>query len=484
MTRRWLQWIDDLTLRTKLTAAFVAWSMAVLSVIAVFVAVRLDAVTRGVSSAKLMQIRDLPGDLLWLAAGLSLATVGFGIYATRRFLRPLSALARAVREVKPGKSHLPLPPVLDRERDLWELTQAFDQMAQTLGERDAQLQETLRDRERQIKELAAISQFAEDCAQFGDGGELYRRLTSQMAQVVDAEVCFILHYEKSSNEMIAQVPGYGIVDESVKAIRYRVTPDMRAAWQFRSQGALLCNDPQSDQRIVREFVRPLGLYNLAVVPFYFQGRVTGLIVVANKPKWLTHEDSRLLSVFANHTSIAVANLRLYQEIQQLAQRDGLTGLFNYRYFRSQLERCVQQARRHDVPISLLLIDIDNFKTYNDSYGHLNGDLILREVATLLTRHTRTADLVARFGGEEFVIVLPEAGREQAHSVAEKVRQVIEEHPFALASGELPRTLTISVGVATSLGAWPADGLIQHADEGLYRAKGAGKNRVMASALDV
>jgi diguanylate cyclase (GGDEF)-like protein len=290
-----------------------------------------------------------------------------------------------------------------------------------------------------------------------------------------------LLYEKGSNEMVAQAPGYGIADVVVTTIRYQVTPEIRAVWDFKFQGALLCNDPQSDPRLVQELIRPLGFYNLVVVPFYFQGRVTGLIVVANKPKWLTHEDGRLLSVFANHTSIAVANLRFYQEIQQLAIRDGLTGLYNYRYFRAQIDRTVQLARRYNSPLSLLLLDIDHFKTYNDSYGYLKGDLILKEIAGLLTAHTRSADLVARYGGEEFVILLPEIGSEQAHSVADKIRQVVEEHPFALEAGELPQTLTVSVGVASSDGTWSADAIIQRADEALYRAKEAGKNRVVGSS---
>ncbi|MEO5657739.1 MAG: diguanylate cyclase [Nitrospiria bacterium] len=480
MDRRGPQWFPGMTVRHRLIAAFVAWAVLVLGVAGAYVAIRLDAITTGLSPARLTQLQDMFSGFLWLALGLFLATLAFGVYMSRSILQPLSALARAVREVRPGAAHLPLPPVLARESDLWELTQAFDQMAHALGERDAQLQQTLRERERQIDELAAISRFAEGCAQFQNAEELYRHLTRQMAEAVTAEVCFILLYEKGANEMVPQLPGHGLADEVVASIRYTVTPEIRSAWDFKAQGALLCNDPQSDQRIVQKLIKPLGLYNLLVVPFYFQGRVAGVIVAANKPRWLTHEDSRLLSVFASHTSIAVANLRLYQEIQQLATRDGLTGLYNYRYFRAQIERAVQQARRYGYPLSLLMLDIDNFKTYNDAYGHLKGDLILKEIAGLLTAHTRAADLVARYGGEEFVILLPEIGQESAQNVAEKIRQVIEEYPFALEAGELPKTLTSSIGVASSPGAWSADGLIQHADQALYRAKEAGKNRVIAS----
>ncbi len=480
MLRKAVNRLREMTLRSKLVAAFATWTIFVLLLTSGYVVMRFGALTEGLSPARLMQSQDVLGAMVWLAGALSVATLIFSVVVARYILHPVSALARAVREVKPGTSHIPLPPVVTRDRDLWEVTQAFDQMAYALSERDAALQQTLRERERQLHELAMISRFVEGCAQFQDGDELYRHLTMHIAQAANAEVCFILLYDKGSNRMVAQTPGYGIDPDQLASITYEVTPEIRSAWDFKTQGALLCNDPQSDQRIVRELIRPLGFYNLIAVPFFFQGRVTGLIVVANKPRWLTHEDARLLSVFANHTSIAVANLSFYQEIQQLAVRDGLTSLHNYRYFRQQIERIVQQARRYGSPLSMLMIDLDNFKTYNDSYGHLKGDLILKEVAALLLAHTRASDLVARYGGEEFAVLLPETSEEHAHSVAEKIRQVIEEHPFALTAGELPRSLTISVGVASALGESSADVLIQRADEALYCAKEAGKNRVVTS----
>jgi diguanylate cyclase (GGDEF)-like protein len=480
MIRQVVRRLREMTLRSKLVAALATWTIFVLLLTAGYTVIRFGDLTEGLSPTRLMHSRDVLGALLWLAGALSVATVIFSVVVVRYILLPVSVLARAVRAVKPGIPHVPLPPVVSRDRDLWELTQAFDQMGYALQERDAALQQMLRERERQFNELAMIAKFVEGCAQFQDGAELYRHIATHIAGAAGAEVCFILRYEKGSNEMVAQVPGHGVQDDHLAALRYQVTPEIRSAWDFKSQGALLCNDPQSDQRIVRDLIRPLGFYNLIAVPFYFQGRVTGLIVAANKPRWLTHEDARLLTVFANHTSIAVANLSFYQEIQQLAVRDGLTGLHNYRHFRQQIERIVQQARRYGSPLSMLMIDLDNFKTYNDSYGHLRGDLILKEIAALLLAHTRASDLVARYGGEEFAVLLPETGEEHAHSVGEKIRQVIEEHPFALAAGESPKSLTISVGVASSSGDPSADALIQRADDALYRAKETGKNRVVMS----
>jgi diguanylate cyclase (GGDEF)-like protein len=452
----------------------------VLVVTAGYVVARFGALTDVLASFGQMQPREALNDVVWLAGGLALATMAFVWVVSRDILRPIAALASAVRGMKPGSSHIPLPPLVTRDRDLWELTQAFDQMSFALSEREATVQQALRDRDRQLHELAMIARFVEGCARFQDGDELYRHLTAHIAEAVGAEVCFIVRHDKNANEMAAQTPGYGVGDAQLTSVRYALTPEIRSAWDFKGHGVLLCNDPQSDQRILRELIRPLGLYNLVAAPFYFQSRVSGLIVAGNKPKWVTHEDGRLLSVFANHAAMAIANLSYYQEVQQLAIRDGLTGLHNYRYFRQQIARSVQHARRYEAPLSLLMIDLDNFKRYNDTYGHLKGDQILKEIAALLLAYTRSADLVARYGGEEFVVLLPESGDEQAHNVAEKIRQVVEAHPFTLAAGELPQSLTISVGVASSIGEWSADTLIQTADDALYRAKASGKNRVVTS----
>ncbi|MFZ5862646.1 MAG: diguanylate cyclase [Nitrospirota bacterium] len=480
MLRRWVNRLNEMTLRNKLIAAFAGWTCFVLLVTAGYVVARFGALTDVLAAFGQMQPRAALNAVMWLAGVLALATVAFAWVVSRHILRPIAALASAVRNITPGSSHIPLPPVVTRDRDLWEVTQAFDHMSFALAEREAVMQQALRDRDRQLHELTVIGRFGEGCARFQEADELYRHLTTHIAEALGAEICFVLRYDKSSHDMVAQVPGYGVRDDHLAAVRYRVTPEIRAAWDFKGQGVLVSNDPQSDPRIIHELTRAFGFYNMAAVPLYFQGRVSGLIVAANKPKWVTHEDGRLLSVLANHAAMAIANLGFYQEIQQLAIRDGLTGLHNYRYFRQQLARSVQHARRYESPVSLLMIDLDNFKRYNDTYGHLKGDQILREIAALLLAYTRSADLVARYGGEEFVILLPEIDQRQAHNVGEKIRQVVEAHPFTLTAGELPQSLTISIGIASSLGEWSAETLIQTADDALYRAKASGKNRVVTS----
>jgi diguanylate cyclase (GGDEF)-like protein len=167
----------------------------------------------------------------------------------------------------------------------------------------------------------------------------------------------------------------------------------------------------------------------------------------------------------------------HEEIYRLTILDGLTQLHNKRYLDEFLEREVVRSQRHQRPLSVLALDIDKFKTINDSLGHLCGDFVLRELAGLIRSTVRQEDLFARSGGEEFVVVLVETTRDGAELVAERIRAAVAAHPFKFET--TPISLTISVGVACTLGQPPvtAESLRKDADQRLYEAKRAGRNRV-------
>ena len=166
------------------------------------------------------------------------------------------------------------------------------------------------------------------------------------------------------------------------------------------------------------------------------------------------------------------------ELRRLATSDGLTGLYNHRYFQDRLRQEVKAAKRYGKPTSLLLIDVDHFKTYNDTLGHPQGDTLLREVSSLLLGMVREVDLVARYGGDEFAIAMPQAEKGSATILAERLRKHLASAPFVEAATLPEQTLTISIGVAC----FPEDGataseLISSADRALYRAKRGGRNQV-------
>lgn len=198
---------------------------------------------------------------------------------------------------------------------------------------------------------------------------------------------------------------------------------------------------------------------------------------------------RILKAFLQSASIIYENMLLYHKLvklyrikEQEAITDPLTGTFNYRFFRTQIERELMRSSRHQKPFSIAMIDIDNFKQYNDTHGHINGDRILKLVANALVDHTRKSDIVARYGGDEFIIIFPELGKDKARIIAEKLCQTIQETNFPRSKSYPEINLTISLGVST----FPDDGkeeklLVQKADEALYQAKESGRNTVCICA---
>ena len=175
--------------------------------------------------------------------------------------------------------------------------------------------------------------------------------------------------------------------------------------------------------------------------------------------------------------ITIQKVLEYAHTRRLASTDGLTDLYNYRTFQERLVQEVDRANRYARPLSLVMIDVDHFKIYNDTYGHPQGDIVLRELARLLREVSRTSDIVARYGGEEFALILPETDRLKAQKMGHRLREHVERHAFP-GEDRLPRgALTISVGVTTHTLAGTKEALVQSADDALYRAKRAGRNRV-------
>jgi diguanylate cyclase (GGDEF)-like protein len=164
-------------------------------------------------------------------------------------------------------------------------------------------------------------------------------------------------------------------------------------------------------------------------------------------------------------------------LERLSVTDALTQVGNHRAFQEHLHSQISLACRKGLPLCLMLIDVDHFKQYNDTYGHPQGDMVLREVARLITENVRAYDFVARYGGEEFAVVLPDTESETALQVAERIRRVVAQHPFP------NRALTVSIGVASwHTGAAPSR-LIEEADSALYEAKRLGRNRVCLAGSD-
>ena len=192
---------------------------------------------------------------------------------------------------------------------------------------------------------------------------------------------------------------------------------------------------------------------------------------------LPEEQVKTLAIVADQLALQLSRIHLYQQVESMAVTDTLTGLFVRRYFPARAQEELARAKRHGLSCTLLMADLDHFKQKNDTYGHLVGDVILREVAQLLKRNMREIDLIARYGGEEFILLLVETTVDQAMPITERLRQLVEIHPIRAYDELLSQT--ISVGVAAVPGdAQELEALIERSDQALYAAKRAGRNTVV------
>lgn len=227
-----------------------------------------------------------------------------------------------------------------------------------------------------------------------------------------------------------------------------------------------------------QIIQILKTDELVIVPLKGKDKVNGIILADNfiTRKQITKDELRMLIMLSNQAGLAIENSQLYERTVIRAHSDSLTELWNHGYFQYLLHQELERASQVSLPLSLIMLDIDDFKIYNDALGHQWGDKILKELATLLKNQSRKMDYVCRYGGEEFTIILPQTDKREAFLIAERLRENIKNHHFALGDAFSDKKLTVSLGVAT----FPEDGstaslLITASDKTLYHAKHKGKN---------
>ncbi|MCI0604193.1 diguanylate cyclase [bacterium] len=207
-----------------------------------------------------------------------------------------------------------------------------------------------------------------------------------------------------------------------------------------------------------------------------QQRIGALLLGSKQEEAFSSHQARVVSILCNQAAVSLENSSIIQKMEELAITDGLTGLFNHRYFQEAFQRELERAERQNQKLTLLIMDIDHFKGFNDSFGHPAGDFILKSLAQVLKKNARKIDVLARYGGEEFAALLPGIDKKNARKTAERWRRNVQRSTFK--SGGQSFAITLSIGFAT----YPEDGhakieLIEKADRGLYDAKENGRNQV-------
>lgn len=263
------------------------------------------------------------------------------------------------------------------------------------------------------------------------------------------------------------------VDELLADFRFKKGEGI-AGWVALNAESVLIEDVRNDERFIAPFEHTTSFLTRSIicVPLKIRGKVVGVIQLINSLDDLQFTDSDLktLDTIADYAAIAIENARNFTKVNELVVTDELTGLFNATHFHTLLDVEIERTKRYSSTFSLVFIDLDRFKHINDAYGHLVGSRILSEFGALLQKSIRGTDMAARYGGDEFVIILPETSKRGALFMAMNLRSAIAKHHFFTDTGE-QLVITASFGIAS----FPDDadskrGLVQAADKAMYEVK--------------
>lgn len=291
-------------------------------------------------------------------------------------------------------------------------------------------------------------------------------------------ILYLLHLRSGELALLASQKGGGPVGLKLKK------GDIFDSWVIKNLQPLLVEDTKRDFRFDADKMPEEGsrvIRSLISVPLVIGNKTIGILRVdSGHPHKFRTEDLRILTAIGDVGAVAIENAQLYEHVQDLAIRDSLTGLYLRRYVLERMSQEMSRELRIKKELSFLMIDLDKFKKYNDQFGHMAGDIVLRTVAMILADYFKQAgNLVCRYGGEEFVVLLPDCSKEKALELAENIRKRIEGQDIILRREKTP--VTVSIGVATfPRDAQLKDEIIQKADEALYQAKQKGRNQVFAA----
>jgi diguanylate cyclase (GGDEF)-like protein len=339
--------------------------------------------------------------------------------------------------------------------------------------RDARAQE--RAAARRLSVLSHISQAANSVL---EPRKVMEIVMSRAQELIGAQAWAVLLLDEKDQTLSLELRTDGRI-ETMKDVRVRLGEGI-PGWVAQSRKPLIVNDVRLDRRFDGRLDRAAGLSTRSVLcaPLVSRGRIIGAVELINKRRGkFTARDLEMVTTLVEPGAIALENAILYQKSAELTVTDDLTKLFNSRYLNVHLKREIKRSRRYGMPVSLIFLDLDGFKYVNDNYGHLAGSRALFEVGQVLQETVREIDVVSRYGGDEFTIILPQTGAAGAMVIADRIRLALEERVF-LADLGLRVRLTASFGVST----FPDHGqsreeLIQGADQAMYLVKDRGKNGV-------
>jgi diguanylate cyclase (GGDEF)-like protein/PAS domain S-box-containing protein len=327
---------------------------------------------------------------------------------------------------------------------------------------------------RTAEQRAVLYRAAQEISTSLDLEEVYQAIHRAVAQLMPCEDLLIALLDEKREEIeTAYLAEY---DQRLPVTRFPATEGL-SGHVISTRQSLKYDDFAADHPDVQTLIFGTDRSRSGVVvPLLVKGRAIGALSAQSyQPHAYTTDDQDILELLASHAAIAIENARLFAEVQQLATHDSLTNVYNRHHFFTLAKREVEIAHRYSQPLSMIIFDVDHFKRVNDTFGHTRGDQALQSIAQICRTHLRDMDILGRYGGEEFIILLSLTDERGAQAVAERLRKEIALADIETGSGPL----TISLGVAQlNETCEDLEILVDHADQALYAAKEAGRNRVM------
>ena len=329
---------------------------------------------------------------------------------------------------------------------------------------------------RHTKQVEMLYHVAQTMSQTLNLEELLDSALEKVLEVMDIEAGGILLLAEQTNELVLRAHR-GLSAEFVQGVKGLRVGEGFAGQVAQSGKPLLVKNLPDDPKLTRMVAKREGLQSLAAIPVMAKERILGVMsVVSYGYREFSDREVRMLSIIANQIGVAIENAQLHEHALELAFTDGLTGLYNRRYLMEQIEREFAHAQRSEAPLSLIMIDLDGLKEINDCFGHHGGDAALKELGRIIKGNTRASDIAARWAGDEFMLLTPEADSSSARRIAKRIRAQVEQCLIKIDGREVG--ITISVGIAS----YPAHALgvselLQKADEAMYNAKKGGKNQL-------
>jgi diguanylate cyclase (GGDEF)-like protein len=328
------------------------------------------------------------------------------------------------------------------------------------------------------RRLAILTDIVKTANSILEPKKVIELIMAKIQELIPSEAWSILMLDEERQELTFEL-ALGEKGKDVSIFRVKVGEGI-AGWVAERGEPAIVNDTMKDPRFARRFDSQTQFKTRSVLcaPLISRGRTIGVVQVINRQGGkFTRADLELLLTLVDPAAIAIENAVLFQRTEQLTITDDLTKLFNSRYLNLYIGREIKRCKRHGIPLSVIFLDLDGFKGVNDAYGHLAGSRTLSEVGQILVHAVRESDILARYGGDEFVVVLPETPPSGALVIAERIRKAIAEHTFLKDQG-LEARISASFGIASYPDhALTPEGLIQKADQAMYRVKDRDKNGI-------